>query len=447
MRKNKLSQENKHYLSVALPAALEGIFMTLLQAADLVMVGALGSAAIAAVSIFMPLRLVLLTFARSLASSITILTATKFGAGDEEGIKALLRQSLTLTLLLMGLLHVGFFAFFPQLVQLMGAKADYVQLAIDYGLIATLSVFISCLSLSVQAIQLGIGRTSIIMKSNVAGNLVNICCNYVLITGIGSFAGWGVQGAAVGTVIGSLVTLGITLWIMGQKQYFAQGFFQLPDKGFWREFKPIFSGIFSELGAERIGMVIYARITADLGTLAFAVHSICYNISDFGFDFLFGFGKANMVLAGQACGRQNFEEWRKYRGLGLAWGMVIATLFGLVIHLGWENIFTLYNKDAAALDLSYSVMLIVAWHFYLTATTIVTGGILRGSGKTTTVAAYSFFLITILRPLMTAGAVYYLEWGILGVWLAICADQILRSCCFTYILYSIKELPRVTSAN
>ena len=91
---------NRKYLSVAIPAALEGIFMTVLQAADLVMVGALGTAAIAAVSIFMPLRLVLLTFARSLASSVTILTANKFGAGDEEGIKALLRQSLTITLLL-----------------------------------------------------------------------------------------------------------------------------------------------------------------------------------------------------------------------------------------------------------------------------------------------------------------------------------------------------------
>lgn len=440
-----ISEDNKKYLSVALPAALEGIFMTVLQAADLVMVGALGSTAIAAVSIFMPLRLVLLTFARSIASSITILTANKFGAGDEEGIKALLRQSFTLTLLIMGLLHLGFFALFAELVQIMGAKADYLQLAVDYGLIATWAVFLSCLSLSVQAIQLGIGRTSMIMKSNIIGNVVNICCNFVLITGLGSFAGFGVRGAAMGTVIGSLVTLGITLWIMGQKKYFAEGLFQLPDKSFWREFKPIFSGIFSELGAERIGMVIYARITADLGTLAFAVHSICYNISDFAFDFIFGFGKANMVLAGQACGRQDYDDWRKYRSIGLKWGVFLATIFGVIVHVFWEEIFTLYNKDTAALELSYTVMLVVAWHFYLTSQTIITGSILRGSGKTTTVAAISFVLITILRPLMTAGAVYCLEWGILGVWLAICADQILRSSCFTYILYRIKELPSTPS--
>lgn len=440
-----LNKYNKKYLSIAIPAALEGIFMTVLQAADLVMVGALGSTAIAAVSIFMPMRLALLTFARSLASSITIITANKFGAGDKDGIKALLRQALTITLLVMGVLHLGFFVFFEQLVTLMGAKADYVQLAVDYGLIATFAVYISCLSLSVQAIQLGIGQTSVIMKSNVAGNLVNICCNFVLITGIGSFPGLGVQGAAIGTVIGSLVTLGITLWIMGQNKYFTNGLWQLPDKSFWREFKPIFSGIFSELGAERIGMVIYARITADLGTLAFAVHSICYNISDFGFDFIFGFAKANMVLAGQACGRQDYAEWRRYRSIGLKWGAILATVFGLVIHIFWEEIFTLYNKDVQALDLSYTVMLMVAWHFYLTSQTLITGSILRGSGKTTIVAAVSFVLITILRPLMTAAAVYYLHWGIVGVWLTICMDQILRSSCFTYILYRIKELPTTIS--
>ena len=65
------------YLRIALPAALEGIFMTFLAAADLIMVGVLGAKAIAAVSIFLPLRLVLLTVSRSLASAVTILTANK----------------------------------------------------------------------------------------------------------------------------------------------------------------------------------------------------------------------------------------------------------------------------------------------------------------------------------------------------------------------------------
>lgn len=79
------------YLRIALPAALEGIFMTFLAAADLIMVGVLGAKAIAAVSIFLPLRLVLLTVSRSLASAVTILTANKFGSGQYSSINVLLR--------------------------------------------------------------------------------------------------------------------------------------------------------------------------------------------------------------------------------------------------------------------------------------------------------------------------------------------------------------------
>ena len=89
--------------------------MSILQAADLIMVGALGSAAIAAVSIFIPLRLVLLTVARSMASAVTILTANKFGAKDFFSIKILLRQALTLCFVVMGVFHIAFFCFFERL--------------------------------------------------------------------------------------------------------------------------------------------------------------------------------------------------------------------------------------------------------------------------------------------------------------------------------------------
>ena len=46
---------DKKYLKIALPAALEGLFMILLASADLIMVGTLGAVSIAAVSIFLSL--------------------------------------------------------------------------------------------------------------------------------------------------------------------------------------------------------------------------------------------------------------------------------------------------------------------------------------------------------------------------------------------------------
>lgn len=428
------------YLRIALPAALEGIFMTFLAAADLIMVGVLGPLAIAAVSIFLPLRLVLLTLARSLASAVTILTANKFGECNHIGIKILLRQSLTVSVIILGVLHVAFYLAFSKLVILMGAQPDYLDLALAYGNIAIAAVFINSLSLSLQAVQLGVGKTASIMKSNTIGNVINIVCNYFLITGFGSFAGFGVRGAAISTIIGSLCTMCITLWIMHKENFFTEGIFSLPDKCFWHEFLPVFGGVFSELGAERIGMLAYGWMTARLGTLPYAVHSICYNICDFSYDFIFGFGKANMVLAGQARGAKNYTEWHKYRNLGFKWGLGLSLIFFCILYFGRVQIFSVYSNDANALALSELIMFWVAAVGIPQAHTIITAGILRGSGQTSAVAAYSFVLISILRPLMTAFFIYYCDLGIIGAWVAMFCDQSLRSICFTWKVLKIRGL-------
>ena len=47
-----LTSYDKNYLRIGLPAALEGVLMIFLSNADIIMVGSLGTAAIAAVSIF-----------------------------------------------------------------------------------------------------------------------------------------------------------------------------------------------------------------------------------------------------------------------------------------------------------------------------------------------------------------------------------------------------------
>ena len=442
------------YLRIALPAALEGIFMTFLAAADLIMVGVLGAKAIAAVSIFLPLRLVLLTVSRSLASAVTILTANKFGSGQYSTIKVLLRQSFTVSSILLVVLHLLFYGFFEKLVVLMGAQRDYLELALGhdavylhaggsedaYGNIAVAAVLLNSLSLLLQGTLLGVGLTSAIMKSDIVGNVVNIVCNYFLITGFGSFAGWGVRGAAISTIIGSLCTLGITVWIMKHEGFFSDGLLQLPDKVFWRKFMPVFGGVFSELGAERIGMLAYGWMTARLGTLPYAVHSICYNICDFSYDFIFGFGKANMVLAGQMRGAADYATWKRCRSIGFKWGLGLSVASFIILYAARVPIFSVYSQDAQALALSETVMFWVAAVCIPQGHTIITAGILRGSGQTTAVAVYSFVLITVLRPLMTAFFIYYCKLGIVGAWVPMFLDQSLRSLCFTWKVMRIRGL-------
>lgn len=439
--------QDRLYLNIAMPAAIEGLFMGLLASADLIMVGSLGTLSIAAVSIFLQPRMVLLCFARSLASSVTLLTARKTGSGDMRGVSEILRKSLTLGFVFMGSLHLLFFFLLRYILILMGAGNDYLPEAVSYGQIAAFSVFITSMTSILQAVQLGQGKTAVIMKSNICGNLVNILVNALLIFGLGPFPKLGVMGAAIGTVIGTLCTFTITVYIMDTEKYFSQGGSWLPDRTYFKETLPLFGSIISEQGSERAGIVLFTRMAASLGTVPFAVHSICMNICDFYFDFATGLGKASMVLAGQSNGAKDEEGWRRQKRTGLKWSLLFSTVVFLLILLFREQLFSIYSKEPEALAASGIAMFLVALVSFPEAHTLVCSGILRGSGKTAAVALYSFISITILRPLITAFFLFYMEWGLAGAWLAILLDQTIRAACASFLLKRIELSHELSGDN
>ena len=438
---NKLfkTADERKYFHIALPAAVECVFMSFLASADLIMVGALGAVSIAAVSIFAQPRMILLCFARSIASAVTLLTARKAGAQDVAGVSELLRKSLFLAGIFMGLLHILFYFLLEKILLLMGAGSDYLPQALMYSRIAIFSVYVTSMTSVLQAVQLGFGETGAIMRTNVTGNIVNIIVNGLLIFGVGPFPELGVVGAAIGTVIGTMFTLLYTFYIMNNNKYFSQGGSFIPDRKYFREILPIFGSIISEQGFERLGMVLFTRMAAELGTVPFAVHSICMSVVDYYWDFATGLGKASMVLAGQSCGAKNERDWHAFRKIGVRWGVIFSTASFAFIFLLREPIFKIYSDDPAALAMSGIIMFLVALVGFPEAQGLVCAGILRGSGKTAVVALYSFVSIAVLRPLLTAFFLYAAGLGLLGAWIALFLDQSIRAACATFLVRRLQQ--------
>ena len=438
---NKLfkTADERKYFHIALPAAVECVFMSFLASADLIMVGALGAVSIAAVSIFAQPRMILLCFARSIASAVTLLTARKAGAQDVAGVSELLRKSLFLAGIFMGLLHILFYFLLEKILLLMGAGSDYLPQALMYSRIAIFSVYVTSMTSVLQAVQLGFGETSAIMRTNVTGNIVNIIVNGLLIFGVGPFPELGVVGAAIGTVIGTMFTLLYTFYIMNNNKYFSQGGSFIPDRKYFREILPIFGSIISEQVFERLGMVLFTRMAAGLGTVPFAVHSICMSVVDYYWDFATGLGKASMVLAGQSCGAKNERDWHAFRKIGVRWGVIFSTASFAFIFLMREPIFKIYSDDPAALAMSGIIMFLVALVGFPEAQGLICAGILRGSGKTAVVALYSFVSIAVLRPLLTAFFLYAADLGLLGVWIALFLDQSIRAACATFLVRRMQQ--------
>lgn len=432
---------DKKFLKIAIPAALEGLFMVLLASADLIMVGTLGTLSIAAVSIFLQPRLILLAFSRSLASTVTLLVSKNAGAGNRENTADVMKKSLSLCAVFMGILHILFGIFLQDIYYLLGANDDYMAEALIYGPITLVAVYLTSITLILQAVQLGYGNTAAIMKTNIAGNIINVALNAVLIFGLGPIPAMGIAGAAIGTLCAALFTLIWTAFILREEKFFIGGSY-LPDKTYFKTVLPIFGSILSEQGSERIGMVLFGRMAAGLGTVPFAVHSICMNICDIYYDFMVGFGKASMVTAGQACGKKSVDDWRAYKTSGLKWSLLLSALACAATLLFREEIFSLYSADAASMEIAAVIMIFVAFVSFPEAHALLLSGILRGSGKTGAVAAYSFVSITFLRPLVTAFLLYVMDMGLYGCWCALILDQCIRAACATFLVHRLERNAR-----
>lgn len=424
---------DRHYLKIALPAALEGLFMILLASTDLILVGALGSLSVAAVSIFLQPRLILLCFSRSLASAVTLVSCNYAGRGEKEPSADLLKKSLFLGALALGLLHGLFYLFLKDIFIFMGASPDYLPQAMEYGPMALLAVYFTSLTLILQAVQLGYGDTASIMKTNICGNLLNAALSFLLIRGLGPVPAYGVLGAAIGTAAGTLFSLLYSYFLLRRAGFFHGGRW-IPDMAYFKKVGPLFGSVLSEQGSERIGMVLFSRMAAGLGTVPFAVHSICMNICDIYYDFIMGFGKAGMVTAGQAVGRGSGADWQQYRKTGLRWCMILSSAACGSILFFSDEIFSIYSPDPALHVMAAAIMIFIALVSYPEAIALWGAGILRGSGQTAQVAAYSFVSITFLRPLMTAFFIYVLDMGLIGTWCALFLDQVIRAACASFLV-------------
>ena len=440
-----LTPYDKNYLRIGLPAALEGVLMIFLSNADIVMVGMLGTGAIAAVSIFTQPRMILLTVARSVAAAVTILIAERYGQERHDSYGDVLKKTMVLLVAVLGLAHIAFFVHLDAILLWMGAQHDYLTDAMVYGIWTLPAVFITAVTTLMQAVMFGRGESMTVLSINIQGNVANVILNALLIFGLGPFPALGVLGAALGTVGGTLWSFFLTVRVLYRWGIFAQGNYRL-TRAYLCEFLGVFGGIFSEQGFERIGMVIYTRMVAELGTIPYAVHAIAMNFCDFYYSFCNGMGKASTVLAGHNRDIRRQDEWKCYFWRGMRWSLIFSTGAFLITFFLREEIFGVYSHDAALIPLGSLIIAYVAVVSFPEAYQMVCAGILRASGKTMQVAVYSFVSITILRPIITYILLYEFYMGLEGAWISLAIDQSMRAACAAVLLRGVYQEKTYRSA-
>jgi putative MATE family efflux protein len=395
---------------------------------DTFLVGHLGAAPLAAVGLANQWVFMATALFGAIAVGSTALIARFIGARDPEQADRTLRQSMLLGALIGATATVLGVSLAQPAVTLLGAQDEVIGLGSAYLAIASSVLFFSTLMFIGNACLRGAGDTRTPLYVMLVVNALNIVVAWTAINGPFGLPKMGVAGSALGAVAGRFVggILVIAILLKGRAgiQLRLRGL--RPDWGFIQRILRVGLPSGAEQLLFRTGHMVFARILAELGTVAYAANQVAINGWSLSFMPGFGFALAATTLVGQSLGAEDPDgaQERGYTSYRMAAGLMGTA--GLAFFLFPAQIVGFFTDDPQVIALGTLPLRMVGLIQPILAATMVFSGGLRGAGDTKwpmIVTGSSIWLVRI--PLAYLFALVF-NWGLAGAWAAFALDLSLR---------------------
>ena len=394
-------------ISVAWPAILESFFTVLAGMIDTMMVAELGPYAVAATGLTAQPKFIGLTVFFGVNIAVSALVARRKGERNQEDANEITLTALWLTVALCAVLTAVFVIFTPQMMRLAGSNEDTHEAAVEYF--------------------------RIIMDTNLVSSIVNIIFNWLLIKGRLGFPAWGIRGAAIATVLGTVVSAGMAVFSLFRRTSYVRIplMVSLKSRFTKRACRSIWTLAASstvENLAMRIGFLATAMIAARLGTDEFAAHNIGMNLLGLGFSFADGMQVAAIALTGESLGAGEKEKARQQAGICQRIGFFISLVLSVILLFGGRWIFSFYFKEDHILDMGVLICRFMTVIILLQISQIIFTGTLRAAGDVRYTLVVALISVTFIRTVVTFLLVVVFKLGLTGVWIGILSDQCSRFC-------------------
>ena len=447
---------------IAWPSFIELLLTQLTSMVDMMMVGSiggnaqpeLGAQALSAVGLTTQPKFLLMTAFMAMNTGVTALVSRSKGKNDKEKANLIVRQGLLFNLLFGILFSVLGFVYARPMVIFMGSTEEVVtQWATQYLQIQMIGFITVALTSTITASLRAVGDSRTCMVYNLIANVVNVIFNWLLIYGNLGMPMMGVAGASLATVIGQFVAFVMASVVLLR----GNGFLKLEFKKGFKPDGPVMKDIMKvgipamvEQLLMRAGMIIFAKTVATMGTLSYATHQVCMNIQALSFMTGQAFAVSATALVGQSLGKRRPDMAQAYCSKTRTVGMLFSIVLALVFIFFGGIIVGFYNSDPQIIEMGGQIMLFVAFLQPFQSSQFITAGGLRGAGDTKVIAAITFITVLLVRP-GVAILLVNKGFGLYGAWIAMAADQLLRTLLVLMRYYSGKwksiKLDRGTSTG
>ena len=365
------TKEFAYNLRLAYPVILGMLGHTFVAFADNIMVGQLGTAELAAVSLGNSFVFIAMSLGIGFSTAITPLVAEADGAGDRAAGKSALKHGLVLCTLL-GISLFGIILLCKPFLHYMKQPEEVVELAIPYLELVAFSLVPLIMFQAFKQFSEGLSQTKYPMYATVLANIINIVINYLLIFGSFGFPKLGIVGAAIGTLISRFIMVGYIWFLLKRKEKFQ---FYVTGFNFKNIERKIMDKIISLGFPSALQMFFEVAIftaaiwlSGVLGKNAQAANQIALNLSSMTFMVGMGLSVAAMVRVGNQKGLQRFGELRRIAQSIFFLTLLLEIVFAALFLLGRHWLPTIYlDVDDITNQMDNTEVIIIAAKLLLVA--------------------------------------------------------------------------------
>lgn len=421
----------KETVNIAWPAVIESFFTAFVGLVDSYMVSGLGSNAVAAVGLTTQPKFMGLSMFFAINVSLSALVARRKGEERKDDANRILVSGLFFILLAALVISTSLVFFASDIIRFCGSNSDTHDAATLYFKIIMGGMIFNCIQMGINSAQRGAGNTKITMRTNLTSNTVNIIFNYLLIGGNFGFPALGVKGAALATVLGTVVASIMSVMSLFEKDCFVSlpYIFKnkiLPKIESFKSLIKVGYSVFFEQLLMRVGFMATAIMAANLGTAQMAAHQVGMNIMGLSFSFGDGLQATAVALIGRSLGQRDEELAKEYGRTCRMLGLIISFFLACFYFFGGHALMSAFFEEPEIVKIGVDITRIIIIVVIFQVSQVIYMGCLRGAGDTGYTALASIISVTVIRTAFSYLFGYALGFGINGVWMGILADQVSR---------------------
>lgn len=424
----------KDLAKLLIPLVIEQILAVTIGMADTVMIASCGEAAVSGISLVDSINILLINIFSALATGGAVAVAQHLGNKDQNAACRSAKQLFLFSGAVAAALGIAALIANRHLLGLIfgDVEADVMDNAVIYFTLSAISYPFLAIYNAGAALFRSMGNSKISMYTSLLMNVINVVGNAITIYGLHM----GTAGAGTATLV-SRMTGAVIMFLLLLKPEYPVHLTEL------KNWKPDFSMIKTimrvgvpngfENGLFQLGKILVQSLVATFGTAAITANAVAGNMA--GLDIIPGsaIGLALVTVVGQCIGAGDKEGAKRYTkiltGLAIASMAVVSIIMIFAIPL----IVKIYNLSSETTALTQEIIIahnLMCIFFWPIAFTLPNA--LRAAGDAKFTMTVSIITVWTCRIGLSYLFALGFDMGVMGVWIAMFCDWIVRGACFIF---------------